>query len=53
MADFVAAGIRLAADPGTPDMLSRLRTGLRAGLTASAACDSADLCRSLEAIYTE
>jgi predicted O-linked N-acetylglucosamine transferase (SPINDLY family) len=53
MADFVAAGIRLAAAPGTPGMLSRLRAGLRSELAASAACGSAGLCRSLEAIYTE
>lgn len=53
MESLVAAGVRLATDPGTPVMLSTLRDGLRARLGASAACDSEGLCRSLEAIYAD
>jgi predicted O-linked N-acetylglucosamine transferase (SPINDLY family) len=52
MDGFVATGIRLATDPATPEMLGRLRAGLRPLLAASAACDSPGLCASLEAIYT-
>jgi hypothetical protein len=32
-------------------MLAALRAGMRERLRASAACDSATLCRSLEALY--
>ncbi len=48
---FVAEGIRLARDPATPAALTALRSGMRAGLAASPVCDSAGLCRALEAIY--
>ena len=50
-ADFVRCGVALALDEGTPAMLTALRAGMRQRLLGSAACDSAGLCRSLEAIY--
>jgi hypothetical protein len=34
-------------------MLTALRAGMRQRLLGSAACDSAGLCRSLEAIYSD
>jgi predicted O-linked N-acetylglucosamine transferase (SPINDLY family) len=52
MAGFVAKGIALLGDPGTPARLAALRAGMRAMLRDSAACDSSGLCAHLEAIYT-
>ncbi len=51
-AEFVRCGVALALDEGTPAMLVALRAGMRQRLLGSAACDSAGLCRSLEAIYS-
>jgi protein O-GlcNAc transferase len=50
-ADFVSRGVALAQLENTPGMLAALRHGMRERLGASAACDSATLCRSLEAVY--
>ncbi len=52
MAGFVERGIALLTDPETPVRLATLRAGLREQLQASPVCDSAGLCRALEAIYT-
>jgi predicted O-linked N-acetylglucosamine transferase (SPINDLY family) len=49
--DFVSRGVILAQDANTTAMLAALRAGMRERLRASAACDSATLCRSLEALY--
>ena len=43
----------LARDPATPARLAALRAGMRARLSASAACDTARLCRELEQIYRQ
>lgn len=48
---YVSRAIALAGDPGTPEMLASLRSGMRARLAGSAACDAALLCRSLEDFY--
>ena len=50
---YVAQGIALGRDPGTPARLATLRAGMRARLVASPACDVAGLCRALEAIYRD
>lgn len=50
---FVARGIELARAPSTPAMLADLRARLRGAITRSPACDSAGLCRALEAIYED
>ena len=49
--DLLAKASALARDPATPDRLAALRAGMRARLAASAACDTAGLCRALEQIY--
>jgi predicted O-linked N-acetylglucosamine transferase (SPINDLY family) len=49
--DLVARAGALARDPTTPGRLTALRAGMRARLAASAACDTAGLCRALEQIY--
>jgi predicted O-linked N-acetylglucosamine transferase (SPINDLY family) len=49
--DLLVKAIALARDPATPDRLAKLRAGMRAQLAASAACDTARLCRELEQIY--
>jgi len=51
--DLVARASALARDPATPATLAALRTGMRARLAASAACDTAGLCRALEQIYRQ
>jgi predicted O-linked N-acetylglucosamine transferase (SPINDLY family) len=51
--DLVAKASALVRDPGTPAALAALRTGMRARLKASAACDTAGLCRALEEIYQQ
>lgn len=51
--DLVAKASALARDPATPATLAALRAGMRARLTASAACDTAGLCRALEQIYRQ
>jgi predicted O-linked N-acetylglucosamine transferase (SPINDLY family) len=48
---LVAMAGALAHDAGTPARLAELRAGMRARLAASAACDTAGLCRELEQIY--
>jgi len=50
-AAFVGTAIALARDPGTPARLAALRSGLRTRVAESAACDTATLCRALEALY--
>jgi protein O-GlcNAc transferase len=50
-AGFEAAAIALANAPDAPGRLAALRAGMRDRLRASAACDVANLCRSLEALY--
>ena len=52
-AGFVAKAVALLGDPATPGRLTALRAGMRQRLMASGACDSAGLCRALEAIYTQ
>jgi protein O-GlcNAc transferase len=51
--DLVAKASALARDPATPARLAALRAGMRARLAASAACDTAGLCRELEQIYQQ
>ncbi|MFO1158793.1 MAG: hypothetical protein U1E60_08140 [Reyranellaceae bacterium] len=51
--DLVAKAGALARDPATPARLAALRAGMRPWLTASAACDTAGLCRALEQIYRQ
>ena len=51
VAGYVARAAALANDPATPAMLTALRAGMRDRLRASAACDTAGLCRSLEDLY--
>jgi protein O-GlcNAc transferase len=50
--DLVAKAVALARDPATPARLAALRAGMRAQLAASAACDTAGLCRELEQVYS-
>ena len=49
--DYVECAIGLAISPGTPAMLAKLRSGLRASVARSAACDSKGLCRQMEQHY--
>lgn len=51
--DLVAKAVALLGDPATPGRLAALRAGMRERLMGSAACDSAGLCRALEALYTQ
>jgi predicted O-linked N-acetylglucosamine transferase (SPINDLY family) len=51
LAGYIAAAIRLARAPGTPNILAALRTGMRERLLRSQASDCAALCRALEALY--
>lgn len=51
--DLLAKASALARDPATPASLAALRAGMRARLAASAACDTAGLCRALEQIYRQ
>lgn len=51
--DLVAKANALARDPGAPAAFAALRTGMRERLLASAACDTAGLCRALEQIYSQ
>jgi predicted O-linked N-acetylglucosamine transferase (SPINDLY family) len=52
VAGYVAAAVGLAHEPATPARLAALRQGMRARLAASAACDTAALFGSLEALYS-
>jgi predicted O-linked N-acetylglucosamine transferase (SPINDLY family) len=52
-AAYEARAIALANNPETPAMLARLRAGMRAKLSASAACDTVALCRAMERFYRE
>jgi protein O-GlcNAc transferase len=51
--DLVANASALARDPATPARLAALRAGMRVQLAASAACDTAGLCRELEQIFRQ
>lgn len=51
--ELVANASALARDPNTPNRLANLRAGMRARLAASAACDTAGLCRELEQVYRQ
>ncbi|MGD9880262.1 MAG: tetratricopeptide repeat protein [Reyranella sp.] len=51
--DLVAKASALARDPATHATLAVLRADMRARLAASAACDTAGLCRALEQIYRQ
>jgi predicted O-linked N-acetylglucosamine transferase (SPINDLY family) len=51
--DLLANASALARDPATPARLATLRAGMRARLAASAACDTAGLCRELEQVYRQ
>ncbi len=51
VAGYVQRGIALASDPATPARLAALRAGMRERLRASAVCDTATLCREMEAFY--
>ncbi|MGB0034566.1 MAG: tetratricopeptide repeat protein [Candidatus Acidiferrales bacterium] len=48
---YIQRAIRLAQSPATPGQLADLRCGMRERLLASAACDTAALCREMEAHY--
>ena len=50
-AGFVAVAAGLANGADTPGKLYALRSGMRRRLRATAACDTAGLCRSLETIF--
>jgi predicted O-linked N-acetylglucosamine transferase (SPINDLY family) len=50
---LIAKASALARDPGTPARLALLRAGMRSRLSASAACDTAGLCRELEQLYRQ
>ncbi len=52
-AGLVTAAIALANRAHTPAMLASLRSGMRERLRRSAVCDTATLCRSLEALYCD
>jgi predicted O-linked N-acetylglucosamine transferase (SPINDLY family) len=51
--DLVAKASALARNPATPARLAALRAGMRAQLAASAACNTAGLCRELEQLYRQ
>ena len=51
--DLLAKARALAQDPATPARLASLRAGMRDRLAASAACDTAGLCRDLEQLYRQ
>jgi len=48
---YIEQAVALANDTGTPARLANLRANMRDQLRASAACDSAGLCRALEDLY--
>jgi protein O-GlcNAc transferase len=50
-ADYVAAAIRLAVAPETPNQLAALRAGMRHRLLVNPVCDCKALCRELEHLY--
>ena len=50
---YVQRAAALANDPATPAMLAALRAEMRERLRASAACDTAALCRAMEAFYRQ
>jgi predicted O-linked N-acetylglucosamine transferase (SPINDLY family) len=52
-ADYIAQAVVLARSPATPTMLARLRETMRARLLASPVCDTAGLCRAMEALYEQ
>jgi predicted O-linked N-acetylglucosamine transferase (SPINDLY family) len=52
-AGYVQRAAALANDQATPAMLAALRAEMRARLRASAACDTAALCRTMEAFYRQ
>ena len=49
--EYVERSIALAISPETPARLAALRSGMRARLADSAACDSRGLCREVEQHY--
>jgi protein O-GlcNAc transferase len=51
VAAYVRRAVALADDPATPERLVAARASMRARLSASAACDTARLCREMEAFY--
>ena len=51
--DLVANASALAHDSASPARLATLRAGMRFRLAASAACDTAGLCRELEQVYQQ
>jgi predicted O-linked N-acetylglucosamine transferase (SPINDLY family) len=51
IASYVSRGIVLANDPTIPAQLASLRASMRDRLRASAICDTAALCRAMEAFY--
>jgi predicted O-linked N-acetylglucosamine transferase (SPINDLY family) len=53
LADYIAQAVALARSPATPTMLARLRETMRARLLASPVCDTAGLCRAIEALYRQ
>lgn len=53
LADYIAHAVALARSPAAPTMLADLRHTVRARLLASPACDTAGLCRALEALYEQ
>ena len=50
-AAYVRRAVELALDPATPTRLAALRSGMRARLAASAACDADGFCREMETFY--
>jgi predicted O-linked N-acetylglucosamine transferase (SPINDLY family) len=53
LADYTAQAVALARSAATPAMLARLRATMRARLLASPVCDTAGLCRAMEALYEQ
>jgi protein O-GlcNAc transferase len=51
LAQYEKRAVSLARDAATPAMLAELRSGMRARLKNSAACDVDGLCRAMETFY--
>ena len=49
--DYVRRAVELANSRQTPELLAKMRAGMRERLLASKACDARGLCRELEAHY--
>jgi predicted O-linked N-acetylglucosamine transferase (SPINDLY family) len=49
---YVARGIALAHEPGTPNRLAVLRQGMRDRLRTAPVCDAVGFARDMEVAYT-